>query len=346
MRDSLIKPTVDFAREGVQHGFLKLPYSSDDSAWGAIRIPLTVVRHGQGPTVLLTGGNHGDEYEGPVALVKLARSLKANQVSGCVIIVPFLNYPAFKAGRRTSPIDGGNLNRLFPGNPAGSVTEKIADYVERHLLPMADFVLDIHSGGKTLDFLPFAAIHLLDDKRQQAACEAAMLAFGAPYAMKILELDSVGMLDTAAEAQGKVFVSTELGGGGSTTAASVAITERGVRRFLVHAGVCCGRLAPLPPSVLLEMPEDACYTHCEADGLLEMTRDLGQAVRRGDIIARVYDSTRTGGAVQVYRAALDGILAARHFPGLVKSSDTIAVVARVAQAPESGPARQSGKVSR
>ncbi|MFC4299173.1 N(2)-acetyl-L-2,4-diaminobutanoate deacetylase DoeB [Castellaniella hirudinis] len=327
MRDSLITPTVDFTREGVQHGFLSLPHSSDASAWGAIRIPLTVVRRGHGPTVLLTGGNHGDEYEGPVALSKLAGSLQAEQVTGCVIIIPFLNYPAFTAGRRTSPIDAGNLNRLFPGNPAGTVTEKIADYVERYLLPMADFVLDIHSGGKTLDFLPFAAIHLLDDPRQQAACEAAMLAFGAPYAMKILELDSVGMLDTAAESLGKVFVSTELGGGGSSTAASVAIADRGVQRFLMHAGVCGGRPGPLPPSVLLEMPGAACYTTCEADGLLEMTRDLGQAVKQGDVIARVYDGTRTGGAVQAYRAGLDGVLAARHFPGLVKSGDTIAVVA-------------------
>src|SRR5690606_6645283 len=127
------------------------------------------------------------------------------------IIVPFLNYPAFRAGTRTSPIDKGNLNRAFPGRPDGTVTEKIADYIQRHLLPLADYVLDIHSGGKTLDFLPFAAIHVLGDKAQEARCQAAMEAFGAPYSMHMLELDSVGMFDTAAEDAGKVFVSTELG---------------------------------------------------------------------------------------------------------------------------------------
>src|SRR3546814_19497537 len=117
MRNSPIKPTVDFAKEGVQHGFLKLPYSRDESAWGALMIPITVVRRGIGPTVLLTGGNHGDEYEGPVALVKLANSLKPRNVTGCIIIIPFLNYPAFRAGRRTSPLDHGNLHRTFPGSP-------------------------------------------------------------------------------------------------------------------------------------------------------------------------------------------------------------------------------------
>ena len=65
-----------------------------------------------------------------------------------------MNYPAFKAGKRTSPIDGGNMNRVFPGNPEGSFTEKIADYFQSNIyLPMADFVVDFHSGGKTLDFL-------------------------------------------------------------------------------------------------------------------------------------------------------------------------------------------------
>ena len=77
-----ITATVDFDRDGVQHGFLKLPHSRDDSAWGAIMIPITVVRRGAGATALLTGANHGDEYEGPVALVKLAGALQARDVRG------------------------------------------------------------------------------------------------------------------------------------------------------------------------------------------------------------------------------------------------------------------------
>src|SRR5215469_8808168 len=237
MRASPISPTVDFDADGEQHGFLKLPYSRNDSAWGAVMIPVTVIKRGDGPTALLTGGNHGDEYEGPIALAKLASTLKAKDVNGRVIIVPYMNYPAFRAGTRTSPIDAGNLNRSFPGRPDGSVTEKIADYFQRELLARADYVLDIHAGGRTLDFVPFAAIHVLPDGDQQARCERAMRAFGAPYSMRMLELDSVGLFDSAVEEAGKVFVSTELGGGGTSTAASVAIADRGVRGFLAHAGV-------------------------------------------------------------------------------------------------------------
>ncbi|MFC6337594.1 N-alpha-acetyl diaminobutyric acid deacetylase DoeB [Pseudomonas sp. CCM 7891] len=326
--DNPISATVDFNRDGVQHGFLKLPYSRDDSAWGAVMIPVTVIQHGRGPTALLTGGNHGDEYEGPVALSKLAQGLDAADVSGRLIIVPFMNTPAFHAGRRTSPIDKGNLNRSFPGKPDGTVTEKIADYFTRTLLPLADIVLDIHSGGRTLDFLPFAACHVLPDKQQQAQCEAGMRAFNAPYSMRMLELDAGAMYDTAAESQGKVFVTTELGGGGSSTAHSVAIAERGVRNLLVHAGILQGEVE-LGESTMLDMPDADCFIASEHDGLLEMCRDLGDTVSQGDLIARVYDVTRSGVAPVEYRAARSGLLAARHFPGLVQCGDTLAVIAEV-----------------
>ena len=104
LRENPIAASVDFQRDGVQHGHLKLPYSRDDSAWGAVMIPVCVVKNGDGPTALLTGGNHGDEYEGPVALSRLAQELRAEDVRGRVIIVPFMNTPAFHAGKRTSPI--------------------------------------------------------------------------------------------------------------------------------------------------------------------------------------------------------------------------------------------------
>ena len=328
MRPSSIAPTIPFDEDGAHHGFLRLPYSRDDSAWGSVMIPICVVKNGEGPTALLTGGNHGDEYEGPVALQELAHTLRAEEISGRVIIVPAFNYPAFRAGRRTSPIDSGNLNRTFPGRPDGSVTEKIADYFQRTLVPLADLVLDFHSGGRTLDFLPFAAVHRLEAAAQQARCEAAMRAFNAPYSMTLLEIDDVGMFDTAVEAQGKVFVSTELGGGGTASARSIAIAKKGVRNILVHAGILAGELE-LAPSVTLDMPDGDCFVFAENDGLIEPRVDLGTSVARGDIVARVWPVNRTGVAPIDYRARRDGLLVSRHFPGLVQSGDCLAVIATV-----------------
>ncbi len=323
-----IAPSIPLDADGEHHGFLRLPYSRDDSAWGSVMIPITVIRNGDGPTALLTGANHGDEYEGPVALMDLAQSLNVSDVTGRVIIVPAFNYPAFRAGSRTSPIDRGNMNRSFPGKPNGTVTEKIADYFNRVLLPEADIVVDFHSGGKTLDFVPFASAHVLDNKEQQAACVAAVEAFNAPYSMMMLEIDNVGMYDTAVEDQGKVFVTTELGGGGTASSHSIAIAKKGIRNVLKHAGILKGE-PELSPTVMLDMPDGDCFVFSEDDGLIEPVVDLGDTVAEGDVVARVWPADRTGRSPVDYRAKRSGILASRHFPGLVKSGDCVAVVAVV-----------------
>lgn len=328
MKVNPIVPTIPLDRDGVHHGHLRLPYSRDDSAWGSVMVPLCVVRNGDGPTALLTGANHGDEYEGPLALQHLANQLSADDVIGRVIIVPALNYPAFRAATRTSPIDGGNMNRVFPGKPDGTVTEKIADYLERTLIPQSDLLLDFHSGGKTLDFVPFAAAHILDDQQQQAACVAAVQAFNAPYSIMLEEIDNVGMYDTAAENQGKVFVSTELGGGGSASARSCAIARKGVRNFLIHAGILQSELEHAP-SKWLDMTDKNSSMFSTNDGLIDFHVDLEDPIEIGDVIASVWPVDRTGEPPIDYVAETSGILVARHFPGLVKTGDFIALVAKV-----------------
>ncbi|MGN6142113.1 MAG: N(2)-acetyl-L-2,4-diaminobutanoate deacetylase DoeB, partial [Mesorhizobium sp.] len=240
--------------------------------------------------------------------------------------VPAMNYPAFRAGTRTSPIDRGNLNRSFPGRPDGTVTEKIADYFQRTLLPLADIVLDFHSGGRTLDFLPYAAAHELPDKEQEKRCFEAVAAFAAPYSMRMIEIDAVGMYDTAAEEMGKIFVTTELGGGGTSRAETVRIARRGVMNVLRHAGIANGAVEKTPTR-WLDMPGGDCFSFAEDDGMIETMVDLGEKVKKGAVIARIHGTGRTGLAPQDIRSRMDGLLAARHFPGLVKAGDCVAVVA-------------------
>jgi N2-acetyl-L-2,4-diaminobutanoate deacetylase len=217
------------------------------------------------------------------------------------------------------------LNRSFPGKPNGTVTEKIADYFQRTLLPMADVVVDIHAGGKNLEFIPQACVHRLPDKTQEAKCIGAMEAFSAPFSMMLLEIDSVGMYDSAAEAMGKVFVSTELGGGGSSSARSNAIARRGIRNVLIHSGILRGEMEKAV-SIRLDMPSGDCFTFSEHEGLFEICADLGAQVTKGSVIAKVWPVERTGAAPALYHAKMDGIVTARHFPGLIKMGDCMAVL--------------------
>ena len=237
-----------------------------------------------------------------------------------------MNHPAVLNGTRTSPLDGGNLNRAFPGDPAGTLTEKIADYFTRYLVPLADVVLDMHSGGRTLDLLPFAATHRLADEAFGARCLAGAEAFGAPYTLFMAELEEASLFDSVVEAQGRVFISTELRGGGTTTPETVALAEQGVDNVLRFAGILPGD--PLPvTSQALEIPSADYYRVSEHRGLLEFAVALGDWVQQGEVLARVHSLDRTGQPPVDYRAPFAGMLIGRRHPARVDIGDTFAVLA-------------------
>src|SRR5678816_1116259 len=125
----MITTTVDFDKPGKQEGFLQAPYSHNLGGWANVMIPITVVARGNGPTALALAGNHGDEYQGQIAVMKLARELTPEMVTGRIILIPSLNFPAARAGTRLSPVDGMNMNRAFPGEPEGTVTSQIAHFL-------------------------------------------------------------------------------------------------------------------------------------------------------------------------------------------------------------------------
>src|SRR5690606_5883896 len=126
-------------------------HSTDRSAWGVARLPLVLISGRAGPTALLISGSHGDEYEGQIILSRLIENLNPDDVSGRVIILPAAHPPAVIAGRRTSPFDNGNLNRSFTAHQAATLADKIALLIKAELLPIADAVVDLHSGGESLE---------------------------------------------------------------------------------------------------------------------------------------------------------------------------------------------------
>jgi len=133
VRPSSAFTTVDLDGAGKQVGFLMIPHSPNDDAWGVTRIPLAVIRNGSGPTVVLEAGNHGDEYEGQIAIGELIRELDPGRVQGRLILMPANNVHAVIAGQRVSPVDGLNFNRTFPGDTRGTITAQISAFVADHI---------------------------------------------------------------------------------------------------------------------------------------------------------------------------------------------------------------------
>ncbi|MER9670850.1 succinylglutamate desuccinylase/aspartoacylase family protein [Mesorhizobium sp. M0203] len=228
--------TFDLEAPGVSTGHLVVPKGAD--CW-ALSLPVFNLNKGEGPRLLITGGCHGNELEGPIVARRLIEWLPEAQTCGRVIILPVLNPPAVQAWSRNTPIDGLNLNRVFPGRADGSVTERIADAVSRLLLPMADTVFDLHSGGPSWDLPPATTTHPIDDADLMAKTVKMAEAFKLPLTLVWEHSDTPGMFDTFAQGQGKVFICAEFGGG-MVGSEALAIYEAGVRNGLVALGLVQG----------------------------------------------------------------------------------------------------------
>lgn len=320
---------LDFEREGKHVSTFDIAQPTNESAFHALRIPAAVLKRGQGPTALLIGGVHGDEIEGPVALLKLLRRLRPEHISGRVIIVPALNLPAAQAGMRLSPLDGRDLNRSFPGEPSGSVTGVIAHFTDSVLLPLCDLVLDLHSGGRSLRFLDCLWFSKVTDRNVMQRSHAAARAFAAPIAIVSPELGA-GAMSSSAERLGKVYLSSEVSGGAVVSPASLALVEAGIDRLLVHLGI----LDPVHaaggggPARFMHMPNSDHYPVAAESGLLEPLREIGEAVAAGAMIARIHRIEKPSAEPEPVVARCDGLLVGRRALGHVKAGDCIAAIAQ------------------
>ncbi|MBT5940688.1 MAG: deacylase [Rhodospirillaceae bacterium] len=325
---SSIEPTIDLSAQGAHKGFLKLPHSVHRSALGYIPIPVVNFKNGTGPTVLLTAGTHGDEYEGQVTLTKLVKAITPDQVTGQIIIVPMTNFPAAKAGLRTSPIDDLNLNREFPGDPFGSPTRQIAHYVETVLMAMADHCFDIHSGGSSLHTSTTVLFQgNKTDKKRQAKLNELVSAIGAPYA---LELPSGGVKGSrasmsAAARQGAIGISGEFGGSGTVTPISLASCEDGVRRYLIHLGVWSPKTPP--PAVepgcteFLDGTVKNLNVYADRVGLFEPVAQLDDRVEIGQTAGFLHHPDTPWQAAEEIKFEAAGVIIANRIPGLTERGD-------------------------
>lgn len=315
---------IDFDKDGKQVGYVGLPHSSNVSAYGWIGIPIAQIKNGSGPTVLMMGGNHGDEYEGQIGLVKLIRKLKPGDVRGRVIILPMTNFPAAMAGHRVSPLDAGNLNRTFPGDADGTPTQMIAHYVETVLLPMCDGVLDLHSGGRTLHYLPSALI-IGNAKSPDPKALAALRAFAAPIGYITAAGDSRTLL-AACQRAGVTAVGTELGGTGQVTTETIRIAEAGIANMLAHYGVT-EKPATSPGTRLMGVTGKNDYLYAPTRGWFEPYFDLGSTVTAGQIAGQVHFLDEPLREPITLHFEADGIVICRRPPVPVERGDCIAHLA-------------------
>jgi N-alpha-acetyl-L-2,4-diaminobutyrate deacetylase len=330
---STIRCTIDLDAPGRQLGYLGVPRSSNTSGWSSLRVPIVSIAGGEGRTAAVIGGVHGDEPEGQVAALKLARELAPEQVNGRVIVIPCLSPDASRAYTRLWP-SGANMNRSFPGTPDGPADEQLAHFVSTELFPRCDVVIDIHSGGRSGLCLPWSEMHWVDDPEQRRRMVAGMLAWNTDWCCVYIDVAGTGLLVGEAEQQGKTVISTELGGGGHVTAAIHRLAADGLANVLRHERVLAGEvvtretLGRPEPTILMATDEDD-YLLAPESGLFETLVDLGQAVEAGEPVGRIHFLERPDREPEVIRAVNAGVVCVVRAIATTEQGDNVVVTGRV-----------------
>jgi N-alpha-acetyl-L-2,4-diaminobutyrate deacetylase len=328
MEKSPIHTSVDFNKAGRQDGHLCVPYSHNLGGWANLMVPVAVFNQGKGPTALVLAGNHGDEYPGQVAILRLWRELKLEQVRGRVILIPCLTIPASKAMTRLSPLDGKNFNRSFPGKADGTVSEMLAHYLSTVLFPLADIVIDIHTGGRSTDFCPCAHMHLVPDREQRRQMVEGTEAWNSDFAFLYTDIAGTGLLPVEAERQGKIVITTEMGGGEPVSAAVHRLTQSGLRNVLIHFGVIEGKKQPRPrPVRWLQSLDREDYRFAPESGIYEALVDLGADVRAGQAVGQIHFLERPDRVPVPVVAPSAGVLIASRGPSVCGQGDCVACIA-------------------
>ncbi|HUS05535.1 MAG TPA: succinylglutamate desuccinylase/aspartoacylase family protein [Bryobacteraceae bacterium] len=323
---------IDFDRPGKQH--YQIAFHLDGS-WGYSLVPLTVINGKRGSNangVLCFGGTHGNEYEGQVALKRLCNDLDPDRIAGRVVLMPQLSESACVANTRTSPLDGVNMNRAFPGNPRGTISSRIAHFVKTCIFPLGRVVIDIHSGGMEGAFPYCTSFHPIPDPAQRAEIATVSRLFDTGFVLIYSSAMASGLLTDEAEADGKVTIGSELGAGASTDRQGVRHAYEGTKNVLRHYGLLEEEVVSIrptgsQPARLIRADKLDAYVPTPANGVWEPVVQPGQAVEKGELLGRLHDFSDHSSPSREITSPRAGWVAMLHLGARPLKGQTLFVIA-------------------
>ena len=266
--------------------------ATNESAYRRVTVPVLKIEAGPGPAVALIAGVHGDEWEGQAAILDLWHQLPGILQRGTVYLLPAVNAEASLAGTRLSPADGGNLNRAFLGAPARGYTESVAAALEARLLPRIQAMVDVHSGGASLRYLPSSVITRYGDDAYDARLPALARAFGLPQCV-FFRGNEAGSMPAAASRHGIVRLSAEIGGGRETSGSLVERCREGLLGCLGELGLLPARPLARDAEVrLYDLDAPAATLRAREPGVFISDVELGQSVAARQQIGRLIEPAR------------------------------------------------------
>jgi hypothetical protein len=298
--------TITAAPGNSATGFLEVPARQGDAG---TRIPVTVI-HGakSGPVLALIAGTHGYEYSPVLAMQRLPAKLAPQELSGTVLIVHVANMPAF-LGRAVyyTPGDGKNLNRVYPGKPDGTISERIAAVITREVIDRADYVVDLHCGDGNEALRPYTYWITTGTPEVTARSREMALAFGLDHIVVDRERTTDPNLSAytanTAILRGKPAITTETGLLGLVDTNGAELAEAGVFNLLRHFRMLSGQPQRVEHPVWIDRSE---VLRSPLTGTFHARVKPGEYVAQGTVLGELKDFF--GKTQQVVRAPFAGVV--------------------------------------
>jgi len=289
----------------LKSGYLRLPEKDGISA----AIPLSIINGSKkGKILALTAGVHGYEYPPILALYRLKKIVDPQSLQGTLILVHVANLHAFqKRIVYYNPYDWKNLNRVFPGNPEGTITQRLAYLLTEEVIKKCDCLIDLHCGDANEALIPYAYWMLSGDEKTNEASRKMALAFGIKHIIidesRSKDLSDSKYLGNTALLLSKPAITTESGYLGKTDEESVSRNVNGILNVMRHLGMIEGEPEFVSNPVWIDRYEVIYSKH---DGLFFPLTQMGYYVQEGEKVGYVTDYL--GEVKEEVRAPFSGII--------------------------------------
>lgn len=313
-------------------GWFKVAELYDGSA---VEVPVAILNGSKdGPIVWIQNAVHGDEYVGLGAIQEILRTVDPQELSGALVLIPWVNVQAFRAGVRSAPQDGLDMNRIYPGNPIETAmhlfahTEIVLDKMFTELLKVADAAIDLHDGSYMGEMSPWIQyLDTGDDVGERARSMAHAAGMDVVWAKQwsFAAEKTPGALSTASMRNNVPTVTMEVGGQGRLVDEEVDEIYVSVMNVLKHLGALEGELVQHGKEEKHSVTR-AAWIRANRGGVYKTHTRVNEQVSEGQVVAEVRDAF--GSVVEELRAPIDGILIGIRTFGVIASGQYVATIVR------------------
>ncbi|WP_299683639.1 M14 family metallopeptidase [uncultured Dokdonia sp.] len=287
---------------------IRIPLS--DATGNTVALPISIIKgQEEGPVFTMIAGVHGYEYPPIVATQALLKEIDPNKLTGTLIVIPIANKGSFYT--RTpfiNPQDNKNLNNAFPGKKDGSITEQIAYFITKNIIPVSDVVLDIHGGDACEDLIPFVCYYDNQKKPEQTALakklsEQSGFEYVVSYPYTITAKDPAKYTFKQAVQDGKTALSIECGKLGNVQEENVQLIQKGVYNMLQTLNMYTNGTGAHKNIIYRN---SQVYISSNVKGIFYSDHKAGDTVSKGAMVG--YTTDEFGNTLEEYTASTDGVV--------------------------------------